>query len=141
MHVHCRLALVSEFDFYRHIHTHPHTFIPSHPHTHIHTIIPSHLHTPFTPFTPFTLSHLHTHPHIPHTLTLHSEELRLESEQLMRELREARRQKDEEDRDTAKKEAGKQKKYWKLESWLAIRCQCLSDCVKTLVNFIVTQTQ
>ena len=49
--------------------------------------------------------HIHSH-----TLTPHSEELRLESEQLMRELREARRRKDEEERDTAKKEAGEQKK-------------------------------
>ena len=34
------------------------------------------------------------------------EQLRLESEQLMKELRDAKRQKDEEERDLAKKEAG-----------------------------------
>ena len=47
-----------------------------------------------------------THSHTSHACHVIREQLRLESEQLMKELREARRQKEEEERDLAKKEAG-----------------------------------
>ena len=56
-------------------------------------------------------THTYTHTHKTHTPHIIREELRLESEQLVRELKEARRRKDEEGRDLAKQEAGEYNTY------------------------------